>query len=74
MRRSSGHPLRANSTSALEEWEFYLALAYYKLAVIAEGIDYRYRMGGTTGAGFSTAGDAVPILLAAGLEVVRRRG
>jgi aminoglycoside phosphotransferase (APT) family kinase protein len=62
------------SDLALAEWEFYLALAYYKMAVIAEGIDYRYRMGGTTGAGFSTAGDAVPILLAAGLEVVKRVG
>lgn len=61
------------SGRSLSEWDFYLALAYYKLAVIAEGIDYRYRLGGTTGAGFSTAGDAVPVLLAAGLEVARAR-
>lgn len=64
----------ARSGRRLVEWEFYLALAYYKLAVIAEGIDYRYRRGGTSGPGFATAGDAVPTFLLAGLEVVRGRG
>lgn len=60
------------SGTSVREWPFYLGLAYYKLAVIAQGIDYRYRLGGTSGEGFSTAGDAVPVLLAAGLEVMRR--
>lgn len=60
------------SARTLVEWDFYLGLAYYKLAVIAAGIDYRYRAGGTTGEGFATAGDAVPVLLDAGLEVVEQ--
>lgn len=61
------YELRAGSS--LTHWEFYLALAFYKLAVIAEGIDFRYRLGATSGSGFATAGDAVPQFLEAGLEV-----
>jgi aminoglycoside phosphotransferase (APT) family kinase protein len=47
---------------------FYRALAYYKLAVIAEGIHVRYLAGNTVGPGFAGIGSAVPDLLAAGLE------
>jgi aminoglycoside phosphotransferase (APT) family kinase protein len=46
---------------------FYVALGYFKLAVIAEGIHARFLAGGTVGHGFETAGDAVPALVAAGL-------
>jgi aminoglycoside phosphotransferase (APT) family kinase protein len=28
----------------LAHWEFYMALAYFKLAIIAAGIDFRTRM------------------------------
>jgi aminoglycoside phosphotransferase (APT) family kinase protein len=28
----------------LAHWEFYMALAYFKLAIIAAGIDFRRRM------------------------------
>jgi len=56
----------------LRHWGFYLGLANFKLAVIAAGIDHRYRSGATVGDGFDTAKDAVPILLAAGLAAVRR--
>lgn len=55
----------------LEHWDFHLALAYYKLAVIAAGIAYRHRAGATTGAGYDTAGDAVGEFLSAGLAVLR---
>jgi aminoglycoside phosphotransferase (APT) family kinase protein len=55
----------------LENWEFHLALAYFKLAVIAQGIDHRYRAGATTGDGFDQAGEAVPELLAQGQKLVR---
>lgn len=55
----------------LENWEFHLALAYFKLAVIAQGIDHRYRAGATTGDGFDQAGEAVPELLAQGQRLVR---
>lgn len=54
----------------LTDWEFHLGLAYYKLAVIAAGIDYRYREGVGSGPGFDSSGRAVPELLAAGLEVI----
>lgn len=47
----------------LPHWEFHLALAAFKLAVIAAGIDHRYRAGGTVGDGFDTAGTAVAPLL-----------
>jgi aminoglycoside phosphotransferase (APT) family kinase protein len=47
---------------------FYRALAYYKLAVIAEGIHARYLAGNTVGPGFASVGTAVPALLATGLQ------
>ncbi|WP_067663114.1 phosphotransferase family protein [Nocardia miyunensis] len=52
----------------LVDWEFHLALAHFKIAVIAAGIDHRYRVGGAAGPGFDTAADAVGPLLAAGVE------
>ena len=54
----------------LDHWEFHQALAFYKLAVIAAGIDHRYRAGGTVGDGFETAGDAVAELIDAGLNIL----
>lgn len=48
---------------------FYLALGYFKIAVIAEGIHSRFRQGLTIGAGFDTVGRAVAPLAAAGLRV-----
>ncbi len=58
----------------LTDWDFHLALGYFKLAVIAAGIDHRYRAGATTGAGFDTAGAAVEPLLSAARETGRRLG
>lgn len=57
--------------TALEHWDFHLALAYFKLAVIAAGIAHRHRAGATSGPGYDTAGDAVGEFLAAGLAVLR---
>jgi aminoglycoside phosphotransferase (APT) family kinase protein len=45
--------------------ESHLALASFKLAVIAAGIDHRYRTGATAGSGFDRAGESVPLLLEA---------
>lgn len=45
---------------------WYTALACYKLAVILEGIHYRYTQGQTVGAGFDRIGEIVPPLLDAG--------
>jgi aminoglycoside phosphotransferase (APT) family kinase protein len=51
---------------------FYLALGYFKIAVIAEGIHARFQQGLTRGSGFETVGDAVAPLAAAGLRILTR--
>ncbi|MDX6208083.1 MAG: hypothetical protein QOE24_474, partial [Frankiales bacterium] len=56
----------ATAQIRLDNWDFYMGLAYYKLAVIAEGINHRYRAGATIGEGFDTAGDSVTSYLEAG--------
>jgi aminoglycoside phosphotransferase (APT) family kinase protein len=57
--------------AVLEHWDFHLALACFKIAVISAGIDHRRRAGSGSGAGFDTAGEAVePYLELA----ARRRG
>ncbi|HEV7196386.1 MAG TPA: phosphotransferase family protein [Pedococcus sp.] len=56
----------------LAAWEFHLALGYFKLAVIAAGIDHRFRAGATHGSGFDSAGDAVGPLLEAGRALVSK--
>lgn len=52
----------------LADWEFHLALARFKLAVIAAGIDHRHRAG--AGSGVDTSGLAVPVLLESGLALL----
>jgi aminoglycoside phosphotransferase (APT) family kinase protein len=49
--------------------DFYAALAYFKLAVILEGIHARFLEGGTVGAGFETMATQVLVLARAGLAV-----
>jgi len=46
---------------------FHLGLAYFKLAVILEGIHYRHTQGQTVGEGFASIGSVVGPLVAAGL-------
>jgi aminoglycoside phosphotransferase (APT) family kinase protein len=53
--------------------EFYRALGYFKMAVIAEGIHQRYLAGETVGDGFDTVGRAVPALLESGLDTLGAR-
>lgn len=53
---------------ALTDFDQHLALASFKLAMIAAGIDHRYRAGATHGSGFDTAGQAVPLFLENGLR------
>ncbi|MFZ2526120.1 MAG: phosphotransferase family protein [Rhodococcus sp. (in: high G+C Gram-positive bacteria)] len=55
----------------IAHWDFYLALANFKLAVIAEGINHRWRVGATVGDGFDKAGDSVPAFVAAGLAALK---
>ena len=40
---------------ALRDWEFHLALAYFKIAIKSTGIAHRARVGAATGPGFDTA-------------------
>ena len=49
--------------------DFYAALAFFKLAVILEGIHARYLEGGTVGAGFETMAAQVLVLTRQGLAV-----
>jgi aminoglycoside phosphotransferase (APT) family kinase protein len=53
----------------LDQLDFYVALAYFKLAAIAEGIHARYQAGLTLGEDFETVGASVPLLAQAGLQV-----
>ena len=54
----------------LARLNFHVALGYFKIAVIAEGIHARHVRGLTVGEGFGTAGTAVPGLVAGGLRVL----
>lgn len=56
----------AASGQDLAHWDFYMALAYFKLAIIAAGIAFRARMGGTQ----DDVDEAVAPLVAAGLEAL----
>jgi aminoglycoside phosphotransferase (APT) family kinase protein len=57
----------------LARLDWYIAFGYYKLAVISEGIHYRYLQGKTVGEGFSQMGDRVPQLLDAALALLPDR-
>ncbi len=58
----------------LGDFGAYLGLAFLKLAVIAEGISARHHVGVGTGAGYATAGLAVPGLVSAGLAALAGTG
>ncbi|MFJ5103945.1 phosphotransferase family protein [Streptomyces sp. NPDC088554] len=55
-------------TSALA---WYTAFAWFKLAVILEGIHYRYTLGQTLGSGFDRIGDLVPVFIQHGLTTLK---
>lgn len=63
------HRYSVASGQPLAHWDFYMALAYFKLAIIAAGIDFRARVGGAT-VGTEPVGEAVAPLIAAGLEQI----
>jgi aminoglycoside phosphotransferase (APT) family kinase protein len=62
------HRYSVASDQPLAHWDFYMALAYFKLAIIAAGIDYRARMGSPGG---DNVGQGVAPLIAAGLSALR---
>ncbi|MFJ1750491.1 phosphotransferase family protein [Streptomyces sp. NPDC088116] len=55
-------------TSAIS---WYTAFAWFKLAVILEGIHYRHTLGQTVGAGFDRIGDLVPVFIRHGLTTLQ---
>ncbi|QHY94664.1 Putative aminoglycoside phosphotransferase [Streptomyces sp. S4.7] len=76
---AAGHPSPAElierytagsgrDTSAIA---WYTAFAWFKLAVILEGIHYRYTLGQTVGGGFERIGDLVPVFIEHGLTTLQ---
>lgn len=76
---AAGHPSPAElveryaarsgrDTSAIA---WYTAFAWFKLAVILEGIHYRYTLGQTVGAGFDRIGSLVPVFIEHGLTTLQ---
>ncbi|MEI7031441.1 phosphotransferase family protein [Streptomyces pratensis] len=76
---AAGHPTPAElveryaarsgrDTSAVS---WYTAFAWFKLAVILEGIHYRYTLGQTVGAGFDRIGELVPVFIEHGLTTLQ---
>ncbi|TVZ01702.1 phosphotransferase family protein [Trebonia kvetii] len=56
----------------LSDLGFYIALGSFKLAVILEGIHYRYVHGQTVGDGFERIGSQVEPLVVSGLAAIRK--
>jgi aminoglycoside phosphotransferase (APT) family kinase protein len=52
---------------SLDNWDFYMALGYFKVAIIAAGIAFRARVGGGVAEDTSQVDKAVAPLIAAGL-------
>ncbi|MEU8651227.1 phosphotransferase family protein [Streptomyces sp. NPDC048737] len=50
---------------------WYTAFAWFKLAVILEGIHYRYTLGQTVGRGFDRIGELVPVFIHHGLNTLQ---
>jgi aminoglycoside phosphotransferase (APT) family kinase protein len=57
------------SGRSVEHLDFYLVFAFYKLAIIVEGIHARYRMGKTLGEGFESMGAMVQSLADRALDI-----
>ncbi|MFI1971076.1 acyl-CoA dehydrogenase [Streptomyces cinnamoneus] len=79
-REAPGHPdpaeiaewYAAGSGRDVSALPWYTAFAYFKLAVILEGIHYRYTLGQTVGAGFDRIGQLVPLFIDSGLTTLRK--
>jgi aminoglycoside phosphotransferase (APT) family kinase protein len=60
------------SGADLSRLNWYVAFANFKLAVIAEGIHFRFISGKTVGAGFEHVGEGVPRFVARGHELLNQ--
>ena len=78
--RPTGYPDNAGQLAAYAaasgrepgDMGFHMALAYFKLAVILEGIHYRYLKGQTVGEGFDRIGEGFDLIVGAGLAELDR--
>ncbi|MEU3751222.1 phosphotransferase family protein [Streptomyces olivoreticuli] len=78
-RDAPGHPepaelverYAAGSGRDVSALPWYTAFAYFKLAVILEGIHYRYTLGQTVGPGFDRIGQLVPLFIDNGLTTLQ---
>ncbi|MFD9907783.1 phosphotransferase family protein [Streptomyces sp. NPDC059063] len=61
----------ARSGRDVSSVSWYTAFAWFKLAVILEGIHYRYTLGRTVGAGFDRIGELVPAFIEHGLTTLQ---
>jgi aminoglycoside phosphotransferase (APT) family kinase protein len=76
---AAGHPspaelierYAARSGRDVTAVSWYTAFAWFKLAVILEGIHYRYTLGRTVGHGFDRIGDLVPVFIEHGLTTLQ---
>ncbi|MEU2185159.1 phosphotransferase family protein [Streptomyces thermolilacinus] len=76
---AAGHPAAgelaeryaARSGRDVSRLAWYTAFAWFKLAVILEGIHYRYTLGQTVGAGFDRIGELVPLFIEHGLTTLQ---
>lgn len=62
---------RSSSGRSVGSIGFYLALSYFKMIGIREGIHYRYVHGQTVGEGFDRIGERVPDLIWAALDALK---
>ncbi|MFF1690169.1 MULTISPECIES: phosphotransferase family protein [unclassified Streptomyces] len=77
---AAGHPTpaeiieryAARSGRDVSAVSWYTAFAWFKLAVILEGIHYRYTLGQTVGAGFDRIGELVPVFIDHGLTTLQK--
>ncbi|CAL9396624.1 phosphotransferase family protein [Streptomyces sp. enrichment culture] len=78
--QAAGHPApaelieryAARSGRDVTTVAWYTAFAWFKLAVILEGIHYRYTLGQTVGRGFDRIGDLVPVFIEHGLTTLQK--
>ena len=78
--KAKGYPSRPDQLAAYSrasgrepgDMGWHMGLAYFKLAVILEGIHYRYLKGQTVGEGFDRIGEGFDLIVAAGLGELER--
>ncbi len=64
------HRYSLAAEQSLDNWDFYMALGYFKVAIIAAGIAFRARMGGGVAVDTDQVDQAVGPLMAEGLSAL----